>query len=93
VSPEALLTAEGLEGTLGVLAGMRAQARASLAEARQRVANLPRDRRPAFLPLALVGPYLRAMERRGREALREPAEISPLARVTRIAAAHWLGRI
>ena len=37
--------------------------------------------------------YLRALERPGRDVLRAPAEIAPLTRVCRIAAAHWLSRI
>jgi hypothetical protein len=41
----------------------------------------------------LVEPYLRAMQRRGRDLLRAPAEIAPLTRVVRIAMAHWLGRV
>jgi phytoene synthase len=49
--------------------------------------------RAAFLPLALVGPYLRVLERRGQNVLRQPTEIAPLTRVVRIAMAHWLGRI
>ena len=71
------------------------------AEARQALATQPANRwricrvsvRPAFLPLALVEPYLRALERPGRDVLRSVAEIAPLTRVWRIAAAHWLGRI
>ena len=57
------------------------------------MANLPRPVRGAFLPLALVETYLRALERPGRDVLRSPAEIAPLTRAWRIAAAHWLGRI
>ena len=37
--------------------------------------------RVAFLPLALVETYLRALERPGRDVLRAPAEIAPLTRV------------
>ncbi|MET0193241.1 MAG: squalene/phytoene synthase family protein [Hyphomicrobiaceae bacterium] len=61
--------------------------------ARQHVANMPRPLRVAFLPLALVRPYLRALERPGRDSLREGAEIAPLRRVWAIARAHWLGRM
>jgi 15-cis-phytoene synthase len=57
------------------------------------VANLPRELRLAFLPLALVETYLRALERPGRDVLRAPAGIAPLTRVFKIAAAHWLGRL
>ncbi len=77
----------------GVLADLRAEARRNHEAGRQHVAKLPRAVRVAFLPLALVRPYLRALERAGRHPLREPAEIAPLTRVCRIAAAHWLGRL
>src|SRR5581483_2428885 len=84
ISPEAALAGSPGDGIAGVLADLRAQARDSLATARRRVADLPREMRPAFLPLALVEPYLRAMERPGRDDLHELAEISPLACVARI---------
>ena len=80
-------------GVAGLLAGLRDEVRRSLVTSRQHVANLPREVRVAFLPLALVRSYLRALERRGRDVLRESVEIAPLTRVLRIAAAHWLGRI
>ena len=51
----------------------------SLVTSRQHVANLPREARAAFLPLALVRSYLRALERRGRDRL---------ARIRRDCAAH-----
>jgi hypothetical protein len=47
---------------------------------------------PAFLPLALVGTYLRALEGDARSILRSPPQVTPLKRVVRIAMAHWLGR-
>jgi 15-cis-phytoene synthase len=75
------------------LAGLYAQVREHLDSGRQHVAKLPRGCRAAFLPLALVGPYVRALERVGRNPLREPAEIAPLTRVWAIGAAHWLGRL
>lgn len=60
----------------------RIRARAELAAARRHVANLPRSVRPAFLPLALVEPYLRRSGPGG-------GPISPLGRIARIAAAQW----
>jgi phytoene synthase len=93
VSREALLAGEGAGGIAGLLADLHAEVRATLAAARQHVANLPRDVRAAFLPLALVETYLRALERPRRNVLRTPAEIAPLTRVLRIAVASWLGRI
>ena len=93
VSSQELLSGDGGSNTADMLAGFCAETRKYLATSRQHVANLPRNMRVAFLPLALVETYLRALERPGRDVLRTPAEIAPLARVCRIAAAHWLGRI
>jgi 15-cis-phytoene synthase len=93
VSREELLSGDGGSKTADMLAGFRAETREVLATSRQHVANLPRHMRLAFLPLALVETYLRALERPGRDLLRTTAEIAPLTRVCRIAAARWLGRI
>jgi phytoene synthase len=93
VTRQMLLAGEIDDNAVGLLAALRSEARAWLAASRQHVANLPRQLRAAFLPLALVEPYLRALERPGRKPLREPVEIVPLARVFRIMVAHWLGRI
>jgi 15-cis-phytoene synthase len=46
-----------------VLAELRAHAGARLAEARRLIAALPPAAAPAFLPVAIVGPLLRALER------------------------------
>jgi hypothetical protein len=54
---------------------------------------LRRPERIAFLPLALVRPYVRVLERQGGGALREEAQIVPLTRAWKIAAAHLLGRL
>ena len=88
----ALLAGDGSDAIAGLLAGLHAQARASVVSGRQHVAELPRNVRVAFLPLALVESYLRALERLGRDSLRQSATIAPLTRIARIAAAHWLGR-
>jgi len=89
---------ELLAGTAGtkvgaLLGGYRAQIDQDLGSARRLAAQLPRETRIAFLPLALVQPYVRAQERAGRATLREAARIAPLTRVCRIAAAHLLGRL
>jgi 15-cis-phytoene synthase len=70
-----------------------AQARHSLAQVRPFAAGLPRPQRVVFLPLALVGAYLRAVGRQGWAPASEPAGIVPLTRVCRIAAAHLFGRL
>jgi phytoene synthase len=93
LTPAQLLAGEGGPQAAGLLAGLGEEVRRSLVTSRQHVANLPREARAAFLPLALVQSYLRALDRRGRDLLRGSAEIAPLTRVMRIAVAHWLGRV
>jgi 15-cis-phytoene synthase len=92
VARSELLSGTAGPGVAGLLAGLRDEVRQSLVTSRQHVANLPRGARAAFLPLALVRSYLRALERPGRDVLRESVEIAPLTRVLRMAAAHWSGR-
>jgi phytoene synthase len=93
VSAEDLLCETPPKATLALLTGLRAEARKNLADARQHVAKLPRRVRTAYLPLALVEPYVRSLERPGIDPLREGVEVAPLTRVVRIAAAHWLRRL
>ena len=66
-----------------MLAEFRETARVALKSARAHVAALPRDARKAFLPLALVDPYLTAL--RKVDPLRQVAEINPLYRLWRLA--------
>jgi phytoene synthase len=102
--PQALLDASGttrqalLAGESGdkgstLVARVCEEARRALVTGRQHVAKLPRGLRVAFLPLALVEPYLRAVKRLDRDPLRSPAEILPLTRACRIVTAHWFGRM
>lgn len=85
-------TNAGAEGG-SLLQACFAQIRGNLAEARRLVRSLSRRERVAFLPLALVEPYLRLLERQGVGALREERQIVPLTRVWAVAAAHILGRL
>jgi phytoene synthase len=70
-----------------------AQIRGNLGDARRFARRLPRPERVAFLPLALVGPYVRVLERQAGGALRAEVQIVPVTRVWRVAAAHLLGRL
>jgi phytoene synthase len=79
-----------VEALLGEYA---ARSRQSVAIAREFAAGLPHPARVAFLPLALVEPYLRALEGSGARFLQEGADVAPLTRVWRIAAAHLWGRL
>lgn len=63
-------------------------ASAQLADARRQLANLPRPLIAAFLPLALVEPYFRALQKAGHDPIWHTAEISPIERATRL----WLAR-
>lgn len=74
-----------------LIADLVRQARDSLARARGDATKLPREASIAVLPLALVESYLRASERAEAEPQRLP-HVAPLARLLRIAGAHWFGR-
>ncbi len=84
-SPEAVLAGQTEPGLRVVLEDLRGQARAALDDARRHVAKLDRRAQAAFLPLSLVEPYLAALERPGRDPLREIADINPLNRLWRLA--------
>jgi phytoene synthase len=70
-----------------VLAEFRETARVALKSARAHVAALPREVRKAFLPLALVDPYLSALRR--VDPLRQVAEINPLYRLWRLSTCRF----
>jgi phytoene synthase len=92
VTPDELLRGSGAERLGGLLADLRAEARTHLVAARQHVARLPRGVRAAFLPLALVEPYLRALDRQRADPVRQEAGIAPITRIAKIALGHWSGR-
>ena len=70
------------EGLKQVLAELRRDARASLREALTSREPLSRGERAAFRPLALVEPYLRALE--SGDPLHRIADINPLYRLWRL---------
>src|SRR5215467_5270584 len=92
LSSAELLSLGGGGKVATLLSNLCEEARDALARSRKEVANLPRTTWPAFLPLALVGTYLRALKGGGRSILRSSPQVLPLKRVARIAMAHWLGR-
>ncbi|HEX7073418.1 MAG TPA: squalene/phytoene synthase family protein [Hyphomicrobiaceae bacterium] len=75
-----------------VLAGLVEESRRHLAEARIYSRRLNRAQHKAFLPLAVVEPYLRAFQRGRRDPLREPLEIAPLSRVWALFRSSVTGR-
>ncbi len=72
---EDIVTGRGGPGLLGALADMRAVARRHLAQARTLKGSVPAAMRPAFQPLALVEPSLRAMERGDYDPFRTAVEL------------------
>lgn len=68
-----------------------ADAREWLAQSRERITLYP-GVLPAILPVALVEPYLQALEEVGPNIARERAEISPITRAWRLWLAHARGR-
>lgn len=93
VDPERVLAGEAGDGLAEALSGLRGEVRNALGEARREVKALPPEPRAAFAPLALVEPYLSALERAGHEPLRDIADINPLRRFWRLwraARGGWL---
>lgn len=69
-----IVTGRGGPGLTAALAELRATARRHLTEAKAGLPGLPDTVAPAFLPLALVEPYLKRMERRDYQPLHSPVE-------------------
>jgi phytoene synthase len=82
VSREVVLAREVSEPLLAALAELRRHARRQLSAANADMAYAPANLLPALLPLALVGPVLKPMERRGYE----PYDVPPLSSLKR----QWL---
>lgn len=79
-----LMAGEADPAFLGLMADLRRQARAELQIARPAIRVLPQAAHAAFKPLALVGPYLKALEA-VEDPLSELADINPLYRLWRLA--------
>jgi 15-cis-phytoene synthase len=92
VSSAELLSGADSGKVASLVANLCEEAAEALARSHAEVVNLPRAMWPAFLPLALVGTYLRALEGGAQMILRSPPQVTPLKRIARIAMAHWLGR-
>jgi phytoene synthase len=82
VSPGRVLAGETSAGLAELLAGLRQKAKEALHQAMREIATLPRATQRAFLPLALVEPYLAALAK--GDPLRQVAGINPLYRLWRL---------
>jgi phytoene synthase len=83
IAPHDLLAGHMSQGLGALLAEWRDLAREALDGAMQEIALLPRAVRPAFLPLALVEPYLRLLSKQ-RDPLHDVVMINPLYRLWRL---------
>jgi phytoene synthase len=84
-SPDQLLAGETGSSLGAALAVLRERARVALEEAQAGIAELGAPARTAFLPLSLVDPYLKALEKVAGDPFREIAGINPLYRLWRMA--------
>lgn len=82
-SPEDVLSGED-NGIRNIILEMSLGIREVLAKCRQGLVTVPRNVRPAFTPLAVVEPNLRALEKTGVRPLQEVTEINPLLQFFRI---------
>ncbi|MFO7476946.1 MAG: squalene/phytoene synthase family protein [Methyloceanibacter sp.] len=82
-SPDDVLAGKSGEDLAAMLGQCRSAAAAALREAQSHVRALDAEARAAFLPLALVEPYLAELGRE-RDPLRKVAAIGPLYRLWRL---------
>ena len=78
---------------MGAKAYIVSHARAQLARLQARIGHASPALRTALLPVALVEPYLRALERQDHDIKTDIGDVAPLVRVWRIWRAHVTGRI
>jgi phytoene synthase len=91
--PRALFSGEADDKARAALAALRSEAGEAFGQARAAVADLDSARRIVFLPLALVPPYLTALEKNARKPLETVADIGPLRRICRLGWAAARGRV
>ncbi len=75
------------------IAWLVAEGERALQDVRRHLTGKQRVLTTSLLPLALVEPYFRALQSPRHEPARDIVEIAPIARLWRIARAHWSGRI
>jgi 15-cis-phytoene synthase len=91
IDPEALLAGRMETGMWDLLQQSCREITTAQTAARRALRTAKPADRLALLPLATVPSYVTAILRPGRDPVRTPADISPLARVMRLGRARWLG--
>lgn len=89
LTPDALRTGVPAAQLVPLFGSLSEEARGHLLVARRLARDLPPTVKVAFLPLALVSPYLRAANATVSSGFRSEPRILPFSRVLRIAAARW----
>ena len=79
--------------TRQAISHLATQARSCLLSVKEGWADLPAQLKAAVLPLALVEPYLQALQHSGHDAAHDVGEVSPLTRVWKIAVARIRRRL
>jgi phytoene synthase len=93
LSPNELVARGATLELRALLDDVAEEAHAALAAARRELARLPPVVTPAFLPLALVEPYLRALKEVRGDPLRTAVDITPLRRIWQLWRGHRRGRL
>jgi phytoene synthase len=91
--PQIVLDGADNQDLRAALRDLRQHASAALDAARSALRPFPKQAIVPFLPLALVGPYLKLLEAPGYHPLRDVAQINPLKRYGLIWRAHLRGRL
>ncbi len=91
--PEAILRGATNDDARAVIRDLGARASAAMAAYRLEAVKLSRRARPAFLPLALIEPFLKRLNDRAHDPLRDIVQLNPLARYGLIWRAHLRGKI
>jgi phytoene synthase len=91
--PQTLARGDDNQDVRAALKDLRQHACLALDAARQALRALPPRALAPFLPLALVGPYLKALAAPGHHPLHDIAQINPLLRYGLIWRAHLRGRV
>lgn len=81
VDPQSIRQGQDSPALRAALAEVRARARHHLEQTRRAVADLPPALAPALLPVALVRPYLEALERAGANPFTNDGDISRLRKL------------
>ncbi|WP_417670510.1 phytoene/squalene synthase family protein [Roseibium sp.] len=80
VDPKTVFAGQTTPELTAALAELREHIRHHLERVRAQVSDIPPHVAPAFLPLALVEPFVRMMEKPGFDPLKTPLEMSQLRR-------------